>query len=45
MLAAQLAAQGFRGLEEALEATYGFYRVYLREFDPAPVLAGLGQRF
>lgn len=45
VLAAQLAAQGFRGPEEALEGTYGFYRVYLREFDPAPVLAGLGQHF
>lgn len=45
VLAAQLAAQGFRGPEEALEGTYGFYRVYLREFDPAPVLSGLGQRF
>jgi 2-methylcitrate dehydratase PrpD len=45
VLAAQLAAQGFRGPEEALEGTYGFYRVYLREFDPAPVLTGLGQRF
>jgi 2-methylcitrate dehydratase PrpD len=45
LLAAQLAAQGFRGPHEALEGTYGFYRVYLREFDPAPVLRDLGQRF
>jgi 2-methylcitrate dehydratase PrpD len=45
VLAAQLAARGFRGPGEALEGTYGFYRVYLREFDPAPVLTGLGQRF
>jgi 2-methylcitrate dehydratase PrpD len=45
LLAAQLAAEGFRGPHEALEGTYGFYRVYLREFDPTPVLRDLGQRF
>jgi 2-methylcitrate dehydratase PrpD len=45
VLAAQLAARGFRGPREALEGTYGFYRVYLREFDVAPVLRGLGERF
>ncbi len=45
VLAAQLAAQGFRGPHEALEGTYGFYRVYLREFDSTPVLRDLGQRF
>ncbi len=45
LLAAQLAAQGFRGPHEALEGTYGFYRVYLREFDSTPVLRDLGQRF
>lgn len=45
LLAAQLAAHGFRGPHEALEGTYGFYRVYLREIDPAPVLRDLGHRF
>lgn len=44
-LAAQLAARGFRGGHEPLEGRFGFYRVYLREFDPAPVLAALGHRF
>lgn len=45
ILAARLAARGFRGPPEALEGTFGFFRVYLREFDPAPVLESLGQRF
>jgi len=45
VLAAQLAAEGFRGPHEALEGAYGFYRVYLREFDLTPVLRDLGQRF
>lgn len=44
-LAAQLAARGFRGAQEPLEGRFGFYRVYLREFDPAPVLEALGRRF
>lgn len=45
VLAAQLAARGFLGAREPLEGRFGFYRVYLREFDPAPVLDALGHRF
>lgn len=44
-LAAQLAVRGFRGVRDPLEGQFGFYRVYLREFDPAPVLEALGHRF
>jgi len=45
ILAAQLAARGFRGPHEALEGRFGFYRVYLREVDLSPVLDRLGERF
>jgi 2-methylcitrate dehydratase PrpD len=45
VLAAQLAARGFRGPHEALEGRFGFYRVFFREVDPTPVLQGLGRRF
>jgi 2-methylcitrate dehydratase PrpD len=45
ILAAQLAARGFRGPHEALEGRFGFYRVYLRDVDPSPVLRGLGHVF
>jgi 2-methylcitrate dehydratase PrpD len=45
LLAAQLAARGFRGPRQALEGRFGFYRVYLREVDLVPVLQDLGRRF
>lgn len=45
ILAACLAARDFRGPQEALEGRFGFFRVYLREYDPAPVLASLGRSF
>ncbi len=36
---------GLSGAQEALEGRFGFFRVYLREYDPAPVLASLGRSF
>lgn len=45
VLAARLAAQGFRAPHEALEGRFGFFRVYLRDHDATPVLESLGQRF
>jgi 2-methylcitrate dehydratase PrpD len=45
ILAAQLAARGFRGPHQALEGRFGFYRVYLHEVDLTPVLRDLGRRF
>jgi 2-methylcitrate dehydratase PrpD len=45
LLAAQLAARGFRGPEQALEGRFGFFRVYLRDVDVGPVLRDLGRRF
>ncbi len=45
VLAVRLAARGFRGPRDALEGRFGFFPLYLRDFDPAPVLHLLGQRF
>ena len=41
-----LARAGITGSHDFLEGAYGFYNLYERgEYDPAPVLEGLGQRF
>lgn len=46
VLAAQLAQRGITGAKQITQGKYGFYHVYLHDdYDPAPLLADLGQRF
>lgn len=43
--AAFLAQKGFTGAEHALEGTFGFYKIYFREFDLTPLEDQLGRSF
>ncbi|MBI3965652.1 MAG: MmgE/PrpD family protein [Chloroflexi bacterium] len=46
VLSAQLAQRGVTGAKQIAQGKYGFYHVYLNDdYDPAPLLADLGERF
>lgn len=45
LIAATLAAEGFKGSVEALEGAHGFFQGYSGASDPARAVAGLGSRW